>query len=99
MTTTTALPGLALFEVPPVTDNAGAGYAVLLDNAVRAESLGYETYWVAEGRFSNIGLPSALTSWRYCRSEQIGCASVQPSFRLRSITLNGSRRRRQSSTR
>lgn len=39
MTTTTALPGLALFEVPPVTDNAGAGYAVLLDNAVRAESL------------------------------------------------------------
>lgn len=61
MTTTTALPGLALFEVPPVTDNAGAGYAVLLDNAVRAESLGYETYWVAEGRFSNIGLPSALT--------------------------------------
>ncbi|RZL88539.1 MAG: LLM class flavin-dependent oxidoreductase [Variovorax sp.] len=61
MPTTPARSGLALFEVPPVTGDAGAGYAVLLDNAVRAESLGYETYWLAEGRFSNIGLPSALT--------------------------------------
>lgn len=53
-------PGLALFEVPLTETDAAAGYDVLLANAVRAESLGYQTYWVAEGRFSNIGLPSSL---------------------------------------
>lgn len=61
MTTTTPQARLALFEVPPVTTDAGAGYSVLLENAVRAESLGYGAYWVAEGRFSQIGLPSSLT--------------------------------------
>lgn len=53
-------PGLALFEVPPVVAGPDAGYTVPLDNAAHAESLGFETYWVAEGRFSNIGLPSSL---------------------------------------
>lgn len=53
-------PGLALFEVPLTETDAATGYDVLLTNAVQAEALGYQTYWVAEGRFSNIGLPSSL---------------------------------------
>ncbi len=54
-------PGLSLFEVPPRSADAAATIATLFENAQRAEQLGYETYWLAEGHYSDIGSPSALT--------------------------------------
>ncbi|MFK3676699.1 LLM class flavin-dependent oxidoreductase [Microbacterium sp. NPDC090218] len=54
-------PGLSLFEVPPRSADAAATYATLFENAQRIEQLGFETYWLAEGHFSDIGSPSALT--------------------------------------
>lgn len=52
--------GLSLFETPQLADDPAAEYEALLGNAELAETLGYETYWVAEGRFSSLGLPAAL---------------------------------------
>lgn len=61
MTTTPTKPGLSLFEVPPRADDAAAAFETVLSNAAFAEQLGFETYWLAEGHFSDIGSPSALT--------------------------------------
>ena len=61
MTTTPIKPGLSLFEVPPRSANAADTFATLFENAQRIEQLGFETYWLAEGHFSDIGSPSALT--------------------------------------
>ncbi|WP_447913906.1 LLM class flavin-dependent oxidoreductase [Microbacterium phyllosphaerae] len=61
MTTTETRPGLSLFEVPPRSADAAHTYATLFENAQRVEQLGFESYWLAEGHFSAIGSPSALT--------------------------------------
>ena len=60
-TNTATKPGLSLFEVPPRSADAAHTYATLFENAQRVEQLGFETYWLAEGHFSGIGSPSALT--------------------------------------
>ncbi|WP_312172117.1 LLM class flavin-dependent oxidoreductase, partial [Microbacterium sp.] len=54
-------PGLSLFEVPPRSTDPAHTFATLFENAQRVEQLGFETYWLAEGHFSAIGSPSALT--------------------------------------
>lgn len=61
MTIMETRPGLSLFEVPPRATDPAHTFATLFENARRAEQLGYETYWLAEGHFSAIGSPSALT--------------------------------------
>lgn len=61
MTITETRPGLSLFEVPPRSAHPAKTFEALFENARRAEQSGYETYWLAEGHFSAIGSPSALT--------------------------------------
>jgi alkanesulfonate monooxygenase SsuD/methylene tetrahydromethanopterin reductase-like flavin-dependent oxidoreductase (luciferase family) len=61
MTTTPIRQGLSLFEVPPRSAGPAQAFETLIENAQRVEQLGFEAYWVAEGHFSAIGSPSALT--------------------------------------
>lgn len=54
-------PGLGYFIVPPVGIDPTTNYETVVDVAVRADELGYDSIWLAEGHVSTIGLPSSLT--------------------------------------
>ena len=54
-------PGLGYFIVPPVGIDPATNYETVVDVAVRADELGYDSIWLAEGHVSTIGLPSSLT--------------------------------------
>jgi alkanesulfonate monooxygenase SsuD/methylene tetrahydromethanopterin reductase-like flavin-dependent oxidoreductase (luciferase family) len=73
-----------LFLIPPVTTAAHAGYDAVIDTAVEAERLGFDSVWLAEGHVSGNGLPSALTflaalSQRTSRV-RLGTAVITPAF-------------------
>jgi len=52
--------GLSFFLTVPTDPQPGRVYGDALDSVRLAESLGYETAWVAEGHFQFLGLPAAL---------------------------------------
>ena len=64
MTATPAEPavrGLSFFLTVPTDPEPGRVYTDALDSVRLAERLGFETAWVAEGHFTLLGLPHALS--------------------------------------
>jgi alkanesulfonate monooxygenase SsuD/methylene tetrahydromethanopterin reductase-like flavin-dependent oxidoreductase (luciferase family) len=53
--------GLSFFLTVPTDPDPRRVYADALDSVRLAEDIGFETAWVAEGHFSFLGVPSALT--------------------------------------
>ncbi len=53
--------GLSFFLTIPVDPEPGRVYADALESVRLAEALGFETVWAAEGHFTLLGVPSALT--------------------------------------
>lgn len=60
MTAPADIPRFGHFAVPQVTDDPRADYRAILDLGAYAETLGFDSLWVAEGRIGTNGLPSAL---------------------------------------
>jgi alkanesulfonate monooxygenase SsuD/methylene tetrahydromethanopterin reductase-like flavin-dependent oxidoreductase (luciferase family) len=56
-----AVPGLSFFLTVPTDPHPGRAYAEALESVRLAEDLGFETAWVAEGHFTVLGVPAALT--------------------------------------
>jgi alkanesulfonate monooxygenase SsuD/methylene tetrahydromethanopterin reductase-like flavin-dependent oxidoreductase (luciferase family) len=56
-----APPRLGHFAVPPLTGDPHRDYRAIIDLAVHAESVGFDSFWVAEGHVATNGLPAALT--------------------------------------
>lgn len=83
-TTAASHTGLGLFLIPPTSSDPAGTYAEVSAAAAKAEELGFETFWLAEGHFSGIGLPSALTLLsalsRMTSSIRLGTAVVPLAF-------------------